>query len=138
MSQKLFEVPATPVERVFTLSTYHGNRIAGKLMGLLKSGKVYKVKKLRGKNEFTTFEISIKSRSNKKEAFELLVNEILSYIPDNFPKNYIFSVGVLRIGFVYSFYLRDEDSQNCRHFSHKIKEINKDSVVPEVQILRNL
>lgn len=136
MKNKLFEVPAEPRILTFTLQAYHGNRLAVKLMRLLKAGKIYTVKRLRNQKEFTTFELSILSVEEKKDALKLLVQEIISYIPDNFPPNYIFWVNDQPLGSVNSFSINlDGETIN---FAHKIKEINKHSILPEKQIFNKL
>lgn len=141
-NNKLFDIPATPVERVFLVEAYAGNRIAVKLMRLLKADKIYKVKRLRDNNkDFTIFEVSINSTETLETAFKKLKEEIISYVPDNFAPNYLFSVGVLKMGFTYSFRLStiNELSPDFRQslFFHKIKEINKNSVMPTKQIHRS-
>lgn len=132
MKNKLFEVPETPILRTFKLGTYQGNRIAVKLMRLLKGDKIYSVKRLKSAGDLATFEISILSKEQKVDALKSLVNEVLSYIPDNFPRNYLFHVNEQPLGFVNSFYL-ELDGSYC-YFAHKIKEINKFSIMPETQI----
>lgn len=136
MKDKLFNLDPTPIERVFIIKSYAGNRLAVKLMRLLKGDKIYKVKRLDSINDLTIFEASIKSIEEKKETLKLLVNEVISYIPDNFPPNYIFWVNDQPLGSVNSFSIEIDDEIVI--FSHKIKEINKRSVMPEVQIYNNL
>lgn len=130
MSQ-LFEIPITPVKRYFLVTTFSGNRIALKLMNLLKNDGIYTVKRM-NKASFIEFEISIMSKKSPEEQFNKLKDEILSYIPDHFPKNYVFYVGRNELGFINSFTL---SSLECNlAFCHKIKEINKNSKIPEKQI----
>lgn len=139
-NNKLFDIPATPVERVFIVEAYAGNRIAVKLMRLLKADKIYKVKRLRDNNkDFTIFEVSINSTETLETAFKKLKEEIISYIPDNFAPNYLFSVGIVKMGFTYSFRLSHGEGLNTLTalFFHKIKEINKNSVMPTKQIHRS-
>jgi hypothetical protein len=134
MNNKLFNIPAVAIERVYVLETYHGNRIAVKLMRLLKAGNVYKVKRLKSKNDLTIFEISLKSKEHYDAAFKRLIAEIFSYVPDNFPPNYLFWVGDNPLGSVASFKIGKKGDSYSLSVSHKIKEINKSSVMPTQQI----
>ncbi len=136
MKNKLFDIPANPRLLTFTLRAYHGNRLAVKITNLLRDGKIYTVKRLRNQKDFTTFELSIMSEKDKKDSLRLLIQEIVSYIPDNFPPNYIFWVNDQPLGSVNSFSITIDDE--IVNFSHKIKEMNKHSILPEQQIFNKL
>lgn len=131
-NQTKIPVKPVPVDRLFILRTYKGNRIAIKLMRLLKSGNIYKVKRIQDNKEFVTFEILISSKKNEKSELEALIAEIVSYIPDHFPLNYQFGISRMKLGFVYSFNI--EIGCHEKWFSHRIKEINKSSIMPTTQI----
>lgn len=129
---KLFEIPEKPILRAFEIKTYKKNRVVNKLMRLLSSGGVYKVSKPYINDNFVIFEIRIDSKKSELEELESLVNEITSYIPDNFTPNYQFSINKPKLGFVYSFLLTSK--MNSKHFYHRIKEIRKNSIIPKTQI----
>jgi len=134
MSDSQIKIPVKPVpkDRLFKLTTYRGNRVAIKLMRLLKSGNIYKVKRIQNNENLITFEILISSIKNERAELEALVNEIVSYIPDHFPPNYQFGINKMKMGFVYSFEI--EIGGRLKWFSHRIKEINKNSIIPTTQI----
>lgn len=119
---KLFEVPANERELKFKLETYKGNRIALKLIKLLKRDGVYKIAQLEGLNENRIFEVSIKSNQSKFDVLNELKNEIISYIPDNFTNNYLFNFKDKSLGFVYSFTV-ELDGETRFEVYHKIKEV---------------
>lgn len=131
-SEKLFNLNPISVNRVFYIETYKGNRIALKLIKLLKKDNLYKIKLSERGKDFTIFEVSILSKEEKTKALDSLVSEIISYIPDNFTRNYIFKVNEQPLGFINSFVVRDDKRKV--YFSHKIKEINKNSILPKNQI----
>lgn len=119
---KLFEVPANERELKFKLETYKGNRIALKLIKLLKRDGVYKIAQLENINENRIFEVSIKSNQSKFDVLNELKNEIISYIPDNFTNNYLFNFKDKSLGFVYSFTV-ELDGETRFEVYHKIKEV---------------
>lgn len=131
MSQ-LFYIEPTPVKRTYKLTTYKGNRIALKLMRILKKGKIYSIKRLQSAKDLVIFEVSIVSTNEALEDNVLLIREIVSYIPDTFPSNYLFDFKSQPLGFVHSFNIKGEYMDV--NVSHKIKEINKNSVLTEKQI----
>lgn len=119
---KLFNVPANERELKFKLETYKGNRIALKLTRLLKRDGVYKIAQLESSNENRIFEVSIKSNQSKFDVLKKLQSEIISYIPDNFPINYLFNFKDKSLGFVYSFTV-ELDGETRFEVYHKIKEV---------------
>ena len=129
---KLFEVKPETRELVLQIETYKKNRIANKLLRLLKVGGVYKVSETKSKNPDTKlFNISVLSSEPRIETLEALKNEIISYIPDHFPINYFFDFKSQPLGFVSSFIVSLEGSSFV--VSHKIKEMrsNGNTIIPK-------
>lgn len=119
--------------RSFELHTYTANRIASKLMRLLKKDGVYKVgndwdpERTDAERIYT---ISIETDREYRDVIADLKNEIISYLPDHFPKNYTFEVHLFDkfppLGFIYSFEIVDELTKGVLiRGSHRIKEIKK-------------
>lgn len=113
----------------FVVEHYKGNRIVLKIMRLLERDGVYEVKRF---NDKCIFVLRISSNLSEDDSFKKLVYEIISYIADHFPKNYLFDFSGCPLGFVYSFSIRGPG--NDLKIYHRIKEINKNSIIPENQI----
>lgn len=131
---KLFEVPPKERQVKLILRTYKGNRIALKIIRLLKKGGVYNVNDVSDSSENNrTFEVLVLSNKSLIDSLEDLKNEIISYIPDHFEKRYIFHFTQKPLGFVRSFEIEVEHIRKIVCY-HKIKEINKRSITPEKNI----
>lgn len=127
----LFNIPANARELTFKLHTYPANRVASKLMGLLKQGNVYKVR-----DEWDTIStaadriyiITIKTADDYPTAAAKLRREIKSYLPDHFPKNYTFDFPEFDqkppFGFIRSFEIFGELGSIMEGY-HRNKEIKK-------------
>jgi hypothetical protein len=119
---KLFEIQPTERKVSFRFVTYKNNRIATKILKLLKEGGIYKVSKLENEKENLIFTITIETKKELGYSYSDFKNEILSYIPDNFEANYQFSLVAGTLGFVNSFTVYGMDGI-LFEFSHRIKEI---------------
>lgn len=128
---KLFEVPAVPRKITFIMETYKGNRIALKIILMLRKGGVYKVKEIFKPDieENRIFEISIKTTRTYPEALGDLKLEIVSCIPDTFPPNYLFSFSGHPLGFKNSFTI--ESAELLLTASHRIKEVKPSTILPK-------
>ncbi len=125
------ETPADKRELKFKLHTYPANRVASKLMRLLKNGRVYKVR-----DEWDTlttaadrvYIITIETGDPYTTAAVKLEREIKSYLPDNFPENYTFEFPEFDqkppFGFVNSFAVYG-DYGVIMEGHHRIKEVKK-------------
>lgn len=123
MDNKLFKVPQKKREVIFYLSTYKGNRIAIKLMKLLKeSSSYFMVEALKSSDENRIFEISIFTDIHFENIVSILQVTIANLLYSNTPENYLFDFKNRRLGFVNSF---NVFSNKGFHFEvcHKIKEI---------------
>lgn len=131
---KLFEVPATLREVVFTLHSYKQNRVCNKLLKLIKEDGIFAVKSKRSKDaeNYRIFRLSILSTDTITEAATLLKNEIISHIPDAFTPNYQFDFGGDRLGFTRSFEVYDPSKELVFACYHNIKEVKKngESIMP--------
>lgn len=134
MENRLFNIEAKSTEKIIHFTTYKKNRIAKKLLTLLDSGGVYSVRSGLNQKYFSTFEITITSKRTKEEELKAFQNELISYIPDNFPSNYQFSVGKRRLGFIFSFTYCIDNGETSTPWFHNIKEINKNSLIPDKNI----
>ncbi len=131
---KLFNIEANKRTVSLYFETYKGNRIALKLLRLLGSGGVYEVKETNSKEKnIRIFEVSVLSNKSEDDIIQDLKNEIVSYIPDNFTKNYIFYFSGNPLGFIRSFEFGIHEIKKVVCY-HKIKEINKSSITPEKNI----
>jgi len=132
---KLFEAPAIPRKIKFRMETYKGNRVALKIILMLRKGGVYKVKEIFEDKvkENRIFEISTKSIRTYPEALGDLKLEIISCIPDTFPTNYLFSFSGHPLGFKNSFTI--ESDELLMSVSHRIKEVKKGTKIPKQIIL---
>lgn len=131
---KLFEVPASPRDVIFRFETYKGNRIALKLLKLMRADPVFKIKSVESPNENRIFEISIFSGEDLETIISKLKGEFISYIPDNFPSNYMFDFSGKRLGFIHSFQVFNEMTDElCFELFHRNKEVRTDgkSIVPD-------
>lgn len=137
MSDKLVNIKPASREVKFDLHAYRNNRIVSKLMRLLKEGGIYKITKKNSTLESVIFGVSIISDKELGYVYSDLKKEIISYIPDNFPANYQFDFNGDKLGFIKSFRVYGMDGIYL-DVSHRIKEINKNSVIPEVQIFDNI
>tara|TARA_R110000851_G_scaffold311414_1_gene471583 strand:- start:304 stop:714 length:411 start_codon:yes stop_codon:yes gene_type:complete len=136
MSQ-LFEIKPESREVKFDLYTYRNNRIVSKLMRLLKDDGIYKITKKHSTPESVIFGVSIISDKKLGYVYSDLKKEIISYIPDHFPANYQFDFNGEKLGFTKSFRVYGMDGIFL-DISHRIKEINKKSLMPDVQIFDNI
>lgn len=128
---KLFDIKANERELIFKLETYKGNRIALKIIRLLKADGIYKVRESY-LGEIRIFEVRTNSDLEESEAGGKLKEEIISYIPDNFKVNYRFNFKEAPLGFVRSFCVRDSEDKIIFDVYHRIQEIrtNGASVMP--------
>lgn len=119
---KLFEIPASKRKVVFYLETYKGNRIAIKLMKLIKKSSNFFVDDVESSEDSRIFEISIFSDKDLTDLVAELKDSIISKILTDTPENYLFDFKDRRLGFINSF---NVFSENGFHFEvcHKIKEV---------------
>jgi len=129
MENKLFDIEPIEVERSFQIDHYKGNRVLLKIMRLMEKDGIYKVERTK-KMDF--FILRIKTKVDEYKALENLKFEIISYIADHFPKNYLFDFSGCPLGFIYSFWIRGTAGEIKVY--HRIKEINKNSLMPVKQI----
>ena len=133
---KLFEVPAQKRKVTFYLETFKVNRIATKLIDLLKEFSNFEVKAVEGFEEKRIFEISIFSYMDQNKLAEELKKEIIVILGVHFPDNYLFNFKDKQLGYVNSF---NVFSENGFHFEacHKIKEIRSkgNTLIPEQKII---
>lgn len=107
---------------VFYIATYKGNRIAIKLMSLLKESSDFTVEALESLDENRIFEISIFTDMDFKDVVLYLKEVFVLYLDTHFPDNYLFDFKDRRLGFINSF---NVFSGEGFHFEvcHKIKEV---------------
>lgn len=126
-------IPAHSRKVIFYLSTYKGNRIVTKLLSLLKGFEINDVDNI---GETRIFEISVFSDKELKEIVEHLKKELVKFMLNDFPENYLFDLKERRLGFTNSFNIFSESGF---HFEvcHKIKEVrsNGGTLIPETKVV---
>ncbi len=136
---KLFEV--NPIERAVFLNieSYKTNRVLTKIVKLLNKDGIFKVVDM---NKFCdidpnekVYSILVNSDKDKKEILQDFKNEIISYIPDHFPDNYLFNFKEAPFGFIRSFRV-DIDDEFSFEVYHKIKEVRtkRRTIIPKNNI----
>lgn len=137
---KLFNIEANEVEYIIELTTYKNNKVFNKIAQLLKSGGIFKIKPLQIDSEdLKAYELIGKIKGSRKDFVKAVINEIISYLPDNFSSNYSFDFTGEELGYTSSFIIYEMDEKNTKTIvSHRIKEIRKDgsSKAPVQQIKR--
>lgn len=134
--KKLFDITANRRKVIFYLGTYKGNRIVTKLLSLLDEFSVFDVNDVDSFEETRIFEISVFSDKELKEITEHLKNELIKFMRNDFPDNYLFNLKDRQLGFINSFNIFSDEGF---HFEvcHKIKEVrtNGGTNIPDKKII---
>lgn len=135
MNIKLFEIPEQKRKVILYLQTYKGNRIVTKLLSLLDEFSIFDVDDIESIEETRIFEISVFSDKEIKEIVEYLKNDLIKFMRNDFPDNYLFNLKDRQLGFINSFNIFSDDGF---HFEvcHKIKEVrtNGGTFIPDKKI----
>ncbi|MCP4552336.1 MAG: hypothetical protein GY834_09910 [Bacteroidetes bacterium] len=129
MQEKLIQVPAEKRNLIFFLDTFENNRIAIKLMRLLKDHDKFSVDRVNSR----IFEISIFTDKEFNDIVFDLKTSLTGYMEVNFPYNYLFDLSKRKLGFVNSFNVFSEEGMHLE-VCHKIKELRHNTVLPEQKV----
>jgi hypothetical protein len=131
---KLFEIEPQKSNHYLLIKSYKNNKILNKIIQLLKKDGIFKVSELKNDLNFgdKNYKIVAFIACSQSDFIELLKNEIISYIPDNFPVNYMFDFTGVSLGFTLSFAIVDPISKKEVLISHKIREQRTDGTSKEL------
>lgn len=137
--QRLFNIPATPVQYKLEIITYKYNRIFNKIITYIEDLPGVQVQEVPVPGEISKYMLSTKYPGSQDEFIEHIRQSIAIIVKDHFPDNYSFDLRgrSMSLGFTYSFTIKMPGQSSGLMFFHRINEVRKDGTgKPVKQIVK--